>query len=48
MTTQSITDVLDVVVATASDRPHLLVSAGISTADISALLPGIADSYNFV
>ncbi len=45
MTTQSITDVLDAVVATASDRPHLLVSAGISTADISALLPGIADIY---
>jgi hypothetical protein len=45
MTTQSITDVLDEIVATTSDRQHLLLSAGISTADVSSLLPGIADIY---
>jgi len=45
MTTQSISDVLETVATTVTARPHLLVSAGISTADISPLLPGLAEIY---
>jgi len=45
MTTQSITDVLDTIVGTATSRPHMLVPAGITTAQINPNLPGLADVY---
>ena len=45
MTTQSITDVLEIVAGEAAPRTHVLVPAGITTADISSLLPGLADIY---
>lgn len=45
MTTQSVTDVLDTIVATATARTSLLVPAGITTAQVNPLLPGLADVY---
>jgi len=45
MTTQSISDVLESIEANAGARPALLVPTGLSTAQISPALPGIADIY---
>lgn len=45
MTTQSITDVLDMIEASAAAQVSLLASAGISTAQVNPLLPGVADVY---
>jgi dienelactone hydrolase len=45
MTTQSITDVLDTIEASAAARPATLVPTGFTTADVSPSLPGIADIY---
>lgn len=43
--TQSISDVLDVIEATATPRNAALVSAGITTADLGLGLPGLASIY---
>jgi len=45
MTTQSITDVLDSIADNASGRTHVLVSTGITTADISPQLRGLAEIF---
>lgn len=45
MQTQSITEVLDAVDATTGARPHLVASAGITTAALGLGLPGIASVY---
>jgi pimeloyl-ACP methyl ester carboxylesterase len=45
MQTQSVSDVLDVIEATATPRPAVLVSAGITTAQLGLGLPGIASIY---
>ena len=45
MTTQSITDVLDEIEATATARVSVLAAAGITTNDVNPALPGIADVY---
>ena len=45
MQTQSISNVLDVIDATATARPAALVSAGITTAQLGLGLPGIASIY---
>jgi hypothetical protein len=45
MQTQSIGDVLDVIAASATARPAVLVSAGVTTAQLGAGLPGIASIY---
>jgi pimeloyl-ACP methyl ester carboxylesterase len=45
MQTQSISDVLDVIEATATPRSAVLVSAGITTAELGLGLPGLASIY---
>jgi hypothetical protein len=45
MLTESISDVLDVIEATATPRPALLVPMGITTAQLGLGLPGLADIY---
>lgn len=45
MTTQSISNVLDQIETTATARVSVLVSAGITTAQVNPALPGIADVY---
>ncbi len=45
MTTQSISNVLDHIEATATARFSVLASAGITTAQVNPALPGIADVY---
>jgi hypothetical protein len=45
MLTQSVSDVLDVIEATATPRPAVLASAGITTAQLGAGLPGLADIF---
>ncbi len=45
MTTQSIVDVLEAIEAGAVAQTAVLASAGISTAQVNPLLPGVADVY---
>ena len=45
MLTQSISDVLDVIEATATARTAVLASAGITTAQLGVGLPGLASIY---
>ncbi len=45
VTTQSITDVLEEIEATATARTSFLTFTGFTTAQVSPLLPGIADIY---
>jgi hypothetical protein len=45
MQTQSLSNVLDVVDATTGARPHVVASAGITTAQLGLGLPGIANIY---
>ena len=45
-TTQSISDVLDTIQASATPMPHELLAMGVTTGDLGLGLPGIADLYH--